>query len=108
MVEDLSNAEPGAIVLLHACAHNPTGVDPTHEQWQSILNACMQQKLLCFFDSAYQVPFSLTWRPLAFFQPDVAPHVTLALSDMHQASSQRTPEPCCPLQPTKTPRINSP
>jgi aspartate/tyrosine/aromatic aminotransferase len=55
MVEDLSNADPGAVVLLHACAHNPTGVDPTHEQWKTILDACVRQKLLCFFDSAYQV-----------------------------------------------------
>jgi aspartate/tyrosine/aromatic aminotransferase len=55
MIEDLSNAEPGAIVLLHSCAHNPTGVDPTPEQWQAILDICLKQKFLCFFDSAYQV-----------------------------------------------------
>lgn len=37
MIEDLEKAERGTIVLLHACAHNPTGVDPTPEQWQQIL-----------------------------------------------------------------------
>jgi aspartate/tyrosine/aromatic aminotransferase len=29
MIEDLKNATPGSVVLLHKCAHNPTGVDPT-------------------------------------------------------------------------------
>ena len=29
MIEDLKNATPGSVVLLHTCAHNPTGVDPT-------------------------------------------------------------------------------
>jgi aspartate aminotransferase len=32
MLEDLAAAPDGAAVLLHACAHNPTGVDPTKEQ----------------------------------------------------------------------------
>ena len=36
MLEDLHAAPPGAIVLLHACAHNPTGVDPTQDQWKGI------------------------------------------------------------------------
>lgn len=31
MVEDLHNAPSGAVVVLHACSHNPTGVDPTVE-----------------------------------------------------------------------------
>jgi len=34
--EDLKNAPEGAVVLLHACAHNPTGVDPTQAQWKEI------------------------------------------------------------------------
>eukprot|EP00892_Ulva_mutabilis_P012667 jgi/Ulvmu1/9773/UM056_0013.1 len=54
MIADLAAAEPGAIVLLHACAHNPTGVDPTQEQWRGILKTCLERCLLCFFDSAYQ------------------------------------------------------
>lgn len=36
MLGDLQAAEDGAIILLHACAHNPTGVDPTEEQWSEI------------------------------------------------------------------------
>lgn len=65
MLEDLAAAEPGAIVLLHACAHNPTGVDPTHEQWKGILKTCLDRRLLCLFDSAYQVGLSAAGRSAA-------------------------------------------
>jgi len=54
MCEDLSNAPEGSVVLLHACAHNPTGVDPTQDQWKRICKVMKQKKLLAFFDSAYQ------------------------------------------------------
>ena len=54
MLEDLSNATPGSIVLLHSCAHNPTGVDPTLDQWKLIAEVCRQNKLYPYFDSAYQ------------------------------------------------------
>lgn len=36
MMEDLRNAPPNSVIILHACAHNPTGVDPTQEQWKEI------------------------------------------------------------------------
>jgi aspartate aminotransferase len=55
LLEDLSSAPSGAIVLLHACAHNPTGVDPTVEQWEQIRQLMRSKALLPFFDSAYQV-----------------------------------------------------
>ena len=35
MMEDIENAEEGSFFLLHACAHNPTGVDPSVEQWRA-------------------------------------------------------------------------
>ncbi|PKI67621.1 aspartate aminotransferase, cytoplasmic-like [Punica granatum] len=54
MLEDLNSAPAGAIVLLHACAHNPTGVDPTLEQWEQIRQLIRLKGLLPFFDSAYQ------------------------------------------------------
>ncbi|XP_078428182.1 aspartate aminotransferase, cytoplasmic [Wolffia australiana] len=54
LLEDLGAAEPGAIVLLHACAHNPTGVDPTPDQWEQIRQLMRSKGLLPFFDSAYQ------------------------------------------------------
>ncbi|XP_057468029.1 aspartate aminotransferase 3, chloroplastic isoform X2 [Actinidia eriantha] len=55
LLEDLGSAPTGAIVLLHACAHNPTGVDPTLEQWAQIRQLMRSKELLPFFDSAYQV-----------------------------------------------------
>ncbi|XP_020574476.1 aspartate aminotransferase, cytoplasmic [Phalaenopsis equestris] len=54
LLEDLGSAPTGAIVLLHACAHNPTGVDPTLEQWEQIRQLMRSKELLPFFDSAYQ------------------------------------------------------
>ena len=54
MLEDLSAAPDGSAVMLHACAHNPTGVDPTSEQWVRISAALRGRPLAIFFDSAYQ------------------------------------------------------
>ncbi|XP_074317503.1 aspartate aminotransferase, cytoplasmic [Silene latifolia] len=54
LTEDLGSAPAGDIVLLHACAHNPTGVDPTLEQWEKIRQLIRSKGLLPFFDSAYQ------------------------------------------------------
>ena len=41
-------------MLLHACAHNPTGIDPTKEQWAQIADVCDERGLYPFFDCAYQ------------------------------------------------------
>lgn len=41
-------------MLLHACAQNPTGVDPTPEQWVEISDLVKEKKLFPFFDMAYQ------------------------------------------------------
>ncbi|KAA8643431.1 hypothetical protein EYZ11_012657 [Aspergillus tanneri] len=49
-----SEAQEGDVILLHACAHNPTGLDPTKEQWKIIADLCERKKLFPFFDSAYQ------------------------------------------------------
>ena len=43
-----------SIVLLHACAHNPTGVDPSKEQWKELSKIVKDKKLYAFFDMAYQ------------------------------------------------------
>ena len=40
MMEDIKAAPDGSIFMLHACAHNPTGVDPTMDQWKEISAAC--------------------------------------------------------------------
>jgi aspartate/tyrosine/aromatic aminotransferase len=54
MCSSLKSIPNGSTVLLHACAHNPTGVDPTHDQWREVANIFRQKSLLPFFDSAYQ------------------------------------------------------
>ena len=54
MLDDLSSAPEGSIALLHLCAHNPTGVDPTLDQWRKIAECCKSNNLQIFFDNAYQ------------------------------------------------------
>lgn len=54
MMTYLNTLNAGSIVLLHAAAHNPTGVDPTHEQWKEIAEVMKQKGLFPFFDTAYQ------------------------------------------------------
>lgn len=54
MKADLEAAPEGSIVVLHGCAHNPTGIDPTKEQWQEISDLCKQKNHIPFFDVAYQ------------------------------------------------------
>ncbi|KIW01168.1 uncharacterized protein PV09_07453 [Verruconis gallopava] len=54
MIADIKAMPKGSIVLLHACAHNPTGVDPTEEQWKGISAAVKQGGHFPFFDMAYQ------------------------------------------------------
>jgi aspartate/tyrosine/aromatic aminotransferase len=47
--------------LLHACAHNPTGVDPTTAQWAEISKAMLEKGHFPFFDMAYQVSWLVGW-----------------------------------------------
>jgi len=54
MCEDLEKMEDQPIVLFHACAHNPTGTDLTHEQWEKVLKIVIKKGILPFFDMAYQ------------------------------------------------------
>ena len=54
MLDALKNATPGSVILLHVCAHNPTGVDPTQDQWKKISEVMKANSLIPFFDSAYQ------------------------------------------------------
>ncbi|PCH33598.1 hypothetical protein WOLCODRAFT_22108 [Wolfiporia cocos MD-104 SS10] len=54
MKEDIKTMPANSIVLLHACAHNPTGVDPTPEQWIELSNLIAEKQLFPFFDMAYQ------------------------------------------------------
>jgi len=54
MLEDLGKLEPGTVVLLHACCHNPTGVDLDAQQWQQVVDLVKARNLLPFIDIAYQ------------------------------------------------------
>ena len=54
MREDLTRLEPGTVVLLHACCHNPTGVDLDAAQWHEVAALLKERKLLPFVDIAYQ------------------------------------------------------
>ena len=54
MVACLEDIPKGDAVLLHACCHNPTGMDPTLEQWKEIIQVMKSRELLPFVDNAYQ------------------------------------------------------
>jgi aspartate aminotransferase len=54
MLSALESAPDYSIILLHACAHNPTGVDPTQDQWKAIAEIMKRKKQFPFFDCAYQ------------------------------------------------------
>jgi aspartate aminotransferase len=54
MMQSIQNAPNGSVILLHACAHNPTGVDPTQDQWREIAAAMRARSQFPFFDTAYQ------------------------------------------------------
>lgn len=54
MVAGLAAAEPGTIVVLHACCHNPTGCDLTPAQWQAVIATLAERRLVPFLDLAYQ------------------------------------------------------
>ncbi|MCO5574287.1 hypothetical protein L7F22_028069 [Adiantum nelumboides] len=54
MLADIKDAPRGSIILLHGCAHNPTGIDPTPEQWDVIADVIEEKNHTAFFDVAYQ------------------------------------------------------
>ena len=54
MLADIQAAPKNSMFLLHACAHNPTGIDPTEQQWRQISDAVKEGDHYAFFDMAYQ------------------------------------------------------
>ncbi|CAG8970809.1 hypothetical protein HYALB_00001596 [Hymenoscyphus albidus] len=54
MKKAIGKAPDRSIILLHACAHNPTGVDPTQEQWKELAVLIREKSHFPFFDCAYQ------------------------------------------------------
>ncbi|CAG2182333.1 unnamed protein product, partial [Oppiella nova] len=53
-LQDMAKIPEKSVILLHACAHNPTGVDPKAEQWKEISKVVKQRNLFPFLDMAYQ------------------------------------------------------
>ncbi|KAH6675316.1 pyridoxal phosphate-dependent transferase [Plectosphaerella plurivora] len=49
-----NEAQKGDVIILHACAHNPTGADLTNDQWKTIADICKDIGLFAVFDVAYQ------------------------------------------------------
>jgi aromatic-amino-acid transaminase len=54
MCEALAALPPGSVVLLHACCHNPTGVDLSRAQWDQLIPLLRERRLLPYLDLAYQ------------------------------------------------------
>jgi len=54
MLDGLRKADEGDVVLLHACCHNPSGLDPSEDEWRAIAEVIEARKLLPFVDIAYQ------------------------------------------------------
>jgi aromatic-amino-acid transaminase len=54
MLTDLAAAEPGTVVVLHACCHNPTGYDLSEAQWARVAEVVLEGGLVPFLDLAYQ------------------------------------------------------
>ena len=54
LIACLNSAPTGSVILLHGCAHNPTGMDPSEAQWVEIVRVIQKQKLIAFVDNAYQ------------------------------------------------------
>lgn len=54
LIEDLWNAPEKAVIILQASGHNPTGCDPTREQWKQIATVIKEKKLFPFFHCGYQ------------------------------------------------------
>jgi aspartate/tyrosine/aromatic aminotransferase len=54
MLASMQQIPAGDIVILHACCHNPSGIDPTLDQWKQIAQLINDKKLLPLMDFAYQ------------------------------------------------------
>ena len=54
MLDTLNRLPAGSVVLLHACCHNPTGVDLSRAQWEQLIPVLRERRLLPYLDLAYQ------------------------------------------------------
>lgn len=65
------------------CAHNPTGIDPTKEQWGKIADICKSRKLFPFFDVAYQVCAAFSLCPVQTLMTKQAPPFNKCQTHVH-------------------------
>lgn len=89
-------AQSEDVIVLHACAHNPTGIDPSHAQWMAIAELCQRKQIFPFFDSAYQgfasgSPVQDAWAVCHFYglQPPVEMCVAQSFSKNFGLYGQR-------------------
>ncbi len=54
MLDALRKVPAGDLVLLHACCHNPSGLDPSEDEWRAITDVIVERELVPFVDMAYQ------------------------------------------------------
>jgi aromatic-amino-acid transaminase len=54
LLDTLRSVPAGSVVLLHACCHNPTGVDLSRAQWDELIRLLVERKLIPYLDLAYQ------------------------------------------------------
>lgn len=54
LIKALKGMRAGSVILFHLCCHNPTGVDPSPDQWRKIAAVVKEQGLIPLFDCAYQ------------------------------------------------------
>lgn len=54
MLDDLNHLPERSVVVLHACCHNPTGMDLSMAEWERVMRVCQQKQLIPFLDMAYQ------------------------------------------------------
>lgn len=88
LLEDLGSAPAGAVVILHACAHNPTGCDPTKEQWEKIAEVIKVHIVLLFFTSS--ILLLIIYIFFFNFRLKTYSHsLTVLIKDLRQAISKR-------------------
>ncbi|KAG4442362.1 hypothetical protein IFR05_002140 [Cadophora sp. M221] len=83
-IDALKSAPPGAAVILHTCAHNPTGCDPSQEQWKEIAAVMKEKIMFPVFDSAYLgfnsgVVYDDAW-PIRYFVDELGFEASVCLS----------------------------
>lgn len=77
LTNNLFKAAPGSVILLHTCAHNPTGVDLSVDQWKTLSKLILSKQIFPLFDTAYQ------GYATGDLEKDILP-VRLFLEDGHQ------------------------